>query len=108
LFIPEPAERYFEASDAGRAALRTAVSEVEQQIAHLQNARAGADRGLAASWAALVKLLALGPAHQLRECPSCGQLGMRDATRCGHCWERLPAVASVTEAAEVAGGGADS
>jgi len=44
---------------------------------------------LHARWAELVELLALGPPRELRECPVCGRVGMRDATRCGHCWSAL-------------------
>lgn len=48
---------------------------------------------LLASWAELVAFLALGPAPELRTCPSCGSSGMRDATRCGHCWRKLEPLA---------------
>ena len=42
--------------------------------------------GLREAWTALVEALALGPAPELRDCPSCGKSGMRAATRCGSCW----------------------
>ncbi len=48
---------------------------------------------LRTSWERLVTWLALGPAPQLRDCPKCGRSGMRDATLCGYCWEKLPELA---------------
>ncbi len=44
---------------------------------------------LSSSWRDLVELLALGPAPELRNCPECGNVGMRAATLCGYCWTRL-------------------
>src|SRR5512138_1046598 len=44
---------------------------------------------LAASWAELVKVMALGPEPKLRECPVCHKTGMRAATLCGYCWTKL-------------------
>jgi len=38
---------------------------------------------------ALVDILALGAAPQLRVCPSCGQFAMAAATLCERCWKRL-------------------
>ena len=99
--------RHFEQADAERSVLRAAVAEVGRFIAHLPSADAGGDRGLAASWAALVKLLALGREPLLRDCPRCGQVGMRDATRCGHCWLALPRLDPQLHDPQVAGGGAD-
>lgn len=72
--------------DPRRAELRAAVADVE---ASLPQSESGADGALTDAWARLVKLLALGPAPALRACPVCGYLGMRDATRCGHCWAAL-------------------
>jgi hypothetical protein len=34
-------------------------------------------------------VLALGPAPETRECPSCRAVGMRAASRCGNCWTAL-------------------
>lgn len=45
---------------------------------------------LMASWAKVVDFLALGRAPELAACPHCGAVGMRAATRCGHCWRKLP------------------
>jgi hypothetical protein len=47
------------------------------------------ERALRASWAALTDLLALGPEPALRDCPSCGKSGMRNASVCGFCWAKL-------------------
>jgi hypothetical protein len=41
-------------------------------------------------WAKLVDVLALGPAPDVRACPTCGRTVMRQATRCGYCWKPLP------------------
>lgn len=72
--------------------LRPIVEDVEREIARLRARAVTAgddDAGLRASWAALVEFLALGPAPELRACPSCGSVGMRAATRCGACWTKL-------------------
>jgi hypothetical protein len=51
----------------------------------------GADTSaLLASWAALVDLLGLTPAPELRKCPFCGSIGVRGATSCRTCWRKLP------------------
>lgn len=55
---------------------------------------------LRAAWAELIGVLALGPAPQTRECPACHGIGMRAASRCGHCWaalEPLPALSDETD-----------
>lgn len=44
---------------------------------------------LRSSWAELLKLLALGPEPEVRECPVCKHIGMCAATRCGYCWTKL-------------------
>jgi len=40
-------------------------------------------------WAELVEQLALGPEPELRECPACKYVAMRDATRCASRWTSL-------------------
>lgn len=72
-----------------QATLRGAVKRVEEQLAIGESPPA-----LTAAWNALVEVLALGPGPKLRECPACGEMGMFDATRCGHCWARLAPVAT--------------
>ena len=77
-----------------RAMLRTLVHAMDQQISALSShasaeAYQTAASALAASWAELGKLLALGEADPLRECPRCQHFGMRAASRCGYCWMEL-------------------
>ena len=83
-------ERHFDATEEYRVALRSAVAEVEHFITHLPNRHAGPDRDLPGAWAALIKILNLGTAQKLRDCPRCGHVAMRDATLCSHCWAHLP------------------
>lgn len=86
--------RYFELRDVQRDSLRTACAAIEQALSRLPASPAAgplsASDELRARWAELVRLLALEPARVLRECPVCKQVGMFEATRCGHCWAKLP------------------
>ena len=73
-----------------RGALRAAVALVEKELLVENGSLA-----LRGAWRHLVETLALTPAPELRECPSCGMTGMRAATRCGYCWTALePLVAA--------------
>lgn len=77
--------------DDARDTLRTIVATIEREISELPAT------GLRTSWNKLVQTLALGPSPETRRCPACDSIGMRAATRCGHCWaalERLPLVAN--------------
>lgn len=76
--------------DAARSRQRETLRELEAQLGLLATAPAE----LHATFARLVTQLALGPEPELRNCPSCGALGMRAATLCGSCWVKLtpPAV----------------
>jgi hypothetical protein len=81
-------------SEAERSRLRAIVAGIGRELGRLpaREASEGADapaERLRASFAELVDLLALGPEPELRECPACGRLGRRDATRCGGCWAKL-------------------
>jgi hypothetical protein len=81
--------------DAARSQLRLIVARVDHEISRLPGevAPGGGEKpanALAASWADLVKLLALGPEPEVRQCPVCNKLGMREATLCGYCWTKLP------------------
>ena len=67
-----------------RSRLRVLVASVDREL--LQMAE---KHELAAAWAELVGLLALGPKPKFRVCPSCKNVGMLDATRCGYCWSLL-------------------
>lgn len=92
---------HLELPGSERALLRQAVHAVEQQISALPghttvDAYRAATTDLAASWAALCKMLALGEAAPLRECPRCHHLGMSIATLCGRCWLRLPRLTTET------------
>ncbi len=44
---------------------------------------------LSIAWADLVDQLALGPEPEVRECPACHRICMREATACGHCFASL-------------------
>jgi len=70
--------------DKSQAALRSLVAVVERELTSLAPPEA-----LRGAWDGLVKVLALGPAPDLRPCPSCNELGMRAATRCSRCWSSL-------------------
>jgi hypothetical protein len=66
--------------------LRLAIAGVNKELAGLSNVT-----GLLASWGTLMKLLDVRPAPELRDCPVCGNVGMRAASRCGRCWAKLDA-----------------
>jgi hypothetical protein len=82
--------------------LRAFVDAVARDLSRLTHSASAPDAAsvarLVASWARLVEFLALGPPPEVRECPHCGAVGMRAATRCGYCWNELvpPASLSVT------------
>lgn len=81
-------------SDGNPAQLGTLMAAVESDIERLARegtteAHGAAADTLRASWAALVALLDVGPAPELRTCPACGATGMRAALRCGYCWRAL-------------------
>lgn len=74
--------------------LHTVVAQVDRELDSLAeqamtDAHRGAAERLCALWMELLSMLSLGPPPELRDCPSCGQPGMRRATRCGHCWRGL-------------------
>lgn len=73
--------------DKSVATLRTLVTVIERQFAAVPP-----PEELRAAWAEMVRELALGPAPELRTCPTCGEIGMRAATRCVRCWSSLPAL----------------
>lgn len=64
--------------------LRSLVAAIEQQFAEV-----APPEPLRAAWAEIVDALALGPPPELRTCPTCGEIGMRAATRCMRCWSSL-------------------
>ena len=70
--------------DTSVATLRSLVAAIEEQFAVVPP-----PEQLRAAWAEMVDVLALGPPPALRTCPTCGEIGMRAATRCMHCWSSL-------------------
>ncbi|HEV7557668.1 MAG TPA: hypothetical protein VGO00_19520 [Kofleriaceae bacterium] len=90
------ASQYFESRDEKNAGLHGVIAVIEKQLTHLPSAESGE---LRESWSQLMRLLDLPPVHELRDCPVCGHVGMRAATRCGHCWTALvpPAATAVKE-----------
>jgi hypothetical protein len=83
----------FAVTDAARSRLRALVATIDTEISRLPSPIIPDDskptNELSASWADLVELLALGLEPAVRECPVCKHIGMREATRCGHCWTSL-------------------
>ena len=74
-------------TDAAVTKLRAIVAVLDEELLQVRPTPA-----LRAAWAELVDVLALGPAPQTRECPACHGIGMRAASRCGHCWAALAPV----------------
>ena len=70
--------------DGARSRLRATIAAMEREAALL----AGSE-SLKASLADLVDQLALGPEPDVRDCPVCGEIGMRAATVCSYCWTKL-------------------
>ena len=75
--------------DGLRAAVAAVDREMDKLASRSTNTGAAATVPLLTAWRDLVGKLDLGPPPQLRSCPVCGHLGMRTATRCGHCWSTL-------------------
>jgi hypothetical protein len=71
--------------------LRGAIDQVDREIAVLGQGVPGQASPLRTAWSRLVTLLAIEPSRAMRNCPRCGQPGMRDATLCGYCWLKLVA-----------------
>ena len=71
------------------ANLQAAVDKVEHAIEGVSSNFPESRSALHIAWAQLVHLLAAKPPRATRMCPRCGNLGMRDATRCGYCWLEL-------------------
>jgi hypothetical protein len=87
-----PAQQ-IEIHERDRLRLRGIVSTIDRELSRLSLAAKPdpdeSNRGLMASWAQLVELLALGLAPEVRDCPVCQHVCMRAASRCGHCWAHL-------------------
>jgi hypothetical protein len=86
-------EQALDIPEHDRLRLRAVVSTIERELSRLSREATPeyreSSRGLMASWAQLVELLALGIAPEVRACPNCHHVCMREATRCGHCWATL-------------------
>jgi len=96
------ARQFIDSRDETNAGLHAMVAVIERQLRDLPVSAVAADDEarieLGRSWGKLVSLLALEPEHQRRTCPQCGNVGMRAATRCGHCWIKLvPPPAAVND-----------
>ena len=86
--------------DIERSKLRAIVADIEGQVPALSSQLPAAEKSavparFAASWAALVELLALGPEPQMRKCPFCNSAIQKAATRCMHCWKQSHDLAEV-------------
>ena len=78
-------------SDEAVAKMRTAVDVIGREIDQ------SSSEPFRAAWKDLVAVLALGPAPETRECPACHGVGMRAASRCGHCWAALAPLPAVSD-----------
>lgn len=83
--------------DPAQMRLRATLATLERRIERASASGLSVDltRRLRASLAALTQQLSLGPAPEVRTCPQCHAIGMRNATICGNCWTRLEALASL-------------
>jgi hypothetical protein len=75
-------------SEDKQTKLRTMVAAMELAMADVESTPAKD------AWKTLVGGLDLGPEPKRRACPTCGKLGMANASRCGFCWNATPVVAS--------------
>ena len=87
--------------DLKSTSLREAIATITREFERLPSPPEGdpaerARNDAKAALADLVSLLALGPEPELRACPECLHIGMRDATRCGYCWAKLPPLGAST------------
>jgi hypothetical protein len=85
-------------SDELRPIVEALDREMSRFVARSREGASADTTALLASWAELVEFLALEPAPELRACPFCGDVGMRDATRCGACWRKLDPPAPLASA----------
>jgi hypothetical protein len=96
---------FFEQRDLKTTELLTMIARIGKELA--EPSSDASLKTLRASWADMVKLMALEPAPELRACPKCKAIGIAAATRCMNCWATLVpsahalAVAHVKEEAAV-------
>ena len=81
-------------TDRTVAQLRAIVAVIDQEIVRVPPPPA-----FRAAWTELVDALALGPAPETRECPTCHGVGMRTARRCGRCWTALAPLPPLSDGA---------
>jgi hypothetical protein len=72
-----------------RETLRALVATINDQMSDVAARGGSPSDKLRASWAELVQYLDLGRRPEVRECPRCKHIGMREATLCGYCWTAL-------------------
>ena len=77
-----------------RVPLRAIIAKVDDEMTHLSGPMAhdaprSPPQRRIASLAELVNQRAAGVAPEARACPVCRHTGMRAATICGYCWNRL-------------------
>ena len=77
-------------TDAAVTELRAIVAVIDQEILQVPPTPA-----LRVAWTKLVEVLALGPAPETRECPTCHGIGMLGARRCSYCWTALAPASDV-------------
>lgn len=82
-------------SDAQLTRLRAIVATIGAEMSRLRTLIPNGDGATTtasahAAWDELVALLALGPEPEMQQCPVCGEMIRRAATRCRSCWTRLP------------------
>lgn len=78
--------------DKSLATMRSLITVMDRELATTPRSDE-----LRKAWTEMVEVLALGPEPQLRTCPSCGEIGMRAATRCSRCWSALTPLAPETK-----------
>ena len=85
--------------DPRRSRLRATVAAIDAAISRLTAESGPQPRtsALSAAWTDLVEQLALGPEPEVRECPACHRICMRNATACGHCFRLLEPLGPVPD-----------
>jgi hypothetical protein len=75
------------------SSVRAAMLRVQEDVEDLRRAGTGGDgqriAHLESDWNDLVELIGPLADPLTRACPSCGRMGMPNATRCGYCWATL-------------------
>lgn len=70
--------------------LRALMARMQDQVVRATKGASAEDgKALESAWNALSLHLAVGPAPDTRDCPTCGKTIMTAATVCGYCWTKL-------------------